>query len=439
MRIGIVLVIAVAGFTASANARTIVHAGHLIDGVGNAARDNVSVVIENGRIAEVATGFVPGAAGDEVIDLSNQTVLPGLMDMHTHLAHQLSRTSYMDEFTMNPTDVAIRSTYYARLTLLAGFTTVRDLGDDGMTTVSLRKEIAAGHVVGPRIFTAGKSLATTGGHADPTSGWCQPLAGDPGPREGVVSGVDDARKAVRQRYKDGSDWIKITATGGVLSMATSGDNAQFTDDELKALVETAKDYGFQVAAHAHGAEGMLRAVNAGVASIEHGTYMNDEIIKAMKKHGTYYVPTILAGVTVAELSKQDDYLPEVVRPKAAKIGPQIKGTFTKAYKAGVKIAFGTDCGVSEHGGNAREFELMVECGMPPMEAIKAATMGAAKLLRAEDRLGSVEKGKIADLVAVKDNPLTNISTLRDVTFVMKDGVVYKKDGAAVETARASKK
>ena len=439
MRIGIVLVIAVASFTASANARTIVHAGHLIDGVGNTARDHVSIVVENGRIAEVAAGFVPGGAGDEIIDLSNQTVLPGLMDMHTHLAHQLSRTSYMDEFTMNPTDVAIRSTYYARLTLMAGFTTVRDLGDDGMTTVSLRKEIAAGHVVGPRIFTAGKSLASTGGHADPTSGWCQPLAGDPGPREGVVSGVDDARKAVRQRYKDDADWIKITATGGVLSMATSGDNAQFTNEEIKTIVETAKDYGFQVAAHAHGAEGMLRAVNAGVASIEHGTYMNDEIIKAMKKHGTYYVPTILAGVTVAELAKEDDYLPEVVRPKAAKIGPHIKGTFTKAYKAGVKIAFGTDCGVSAHGGNAREFELMVECGMPPMEAIKAATMEAAKLLRAQDRLGSVEKGKIADLVAVKDNPLTNISTLKDVTFVMKDGVVYKKDGAAVETARASKK
>ncbi len=413
------------------HARTIVHAGRLIDGVSNAPRERVSIVVEGGRIVEVVSGFASAGPDDETIDLSDHTVLPGLMDMHTHLAFELSRTSYMDEFVMNPTDVAVRSTHYARLTLMAGFTTVRDLGDDGMTTVSLRKAITAGHAVGPRIFTAGKSLATTGGHADPTSGWCQPLAGDPGPREGVVSGADDARKAVRQRYKDGADLIKITATGGVLSMATSGDNAQFTDDELAAIVATAKDYGFVVAAHAHGAEGMLRAVNAGVASIEHGTYMDDEIMRAMKKKGTYYVPTILAGVTVADLAQIEDYLPEVVRPKAARIGPQIKHTFTKAHKAGVKIAFGTDTGVSPHGGNAREFELMVECGMPPMQAIQCATMEAAKLLRVEDRLGSVEKGKIADLVAVKDDPLANIATLKDVRFVMKDGVVYKRDGAAV--------
>jgi imidazolonepropionase-like amidohydrolase len=413
------------------DARTIVHAGRLIDGVSNAPRERVSIIVDGGKIADVVAGFATAGSGDEVVDLSNQTVLPGLMDMHTHLAFQLSRTSYMDEFVMNPTDVAIRSTHYARLTLMAGFTTVRDLGDDGMTTVSLRKEIAAGHAVGPRIFTAGKSIATTGGHADPTSGWCQPLAGDPGPREGVVSGVDDARKAVRQRYKDGADMIKITATGGVLSMATSGDNAQFTDDELAAIIATAKDYGFTVAAHAHGAEGMLRAVNAGVTSIEHGTYMNDEIMRAMKKKGTYYVPTILAGVTVAELSKEENYLPDVVRPKAAKIGPQIKGTFTKAYKSGVKIAFGTDTGVSAHGQNAREFELMVECGMPAMEAIQAATMEAAKLLRIDDRLGSVEKGKIADLVAVDGDPLANVSLLKEIRFVMKDGVIYKRDGVAV--------
>jgi imidazolonepropionase-like amidohydrolase len=236
---------------------------------------------------------------------------------------------------------------------------------------------------------------------------------------------------VRQRYKDGADLIKITATGGVLSMATSGDNAQFTEDELAAIIATAKDYGFIVAAHAHGADGMLRAVNAGVTSIEHGTFMNDEIIRAMKSHGTYYVPTILAGVTVAELAQKEDFLPAVVRPKAARIGPQIQATFTKAYKAGVKIAFGTDTGVSAHGDNAREFELMVGCGMPPMEAIQAATVQASKLLRIDDRLGSVEVGKIADLIAVKDDPLARIATLRDVRFVMKEGVVYKRDGAPV--------
>jgi imidazolonepropionase-like amidohydrolase len=414
-----------------ANARTIVHAGRLIDGRSAAVRTQVSIIVDDGKIVDVVAGFVAAQSGDEVIALEDHTVMPGLMDMHVHLTGQLSRTSYSDEFYLNPTDLALRAARYARLTLLAGFTTVRNLGDDGMTTVSLRNAIRAGYADGPRIFTAGRAIATTGGHADPTSGWCQALHGDPGPLEGVVNGPDDARKAVRQRYKDGADLIKITATGGVLSLATSGDNAQFTDDELRAIVQTARDYGFTVAAHAHGAEGMKRAVNAGVTSIEHGTYMTDEIMKLMKKNGTYYVPTIVAGVTVMEKAEEKDFLPEIVRPKAARIGPQIKGTFTRAYRSGVKIAFGTDSGVSPHGENAREFELMVECGMPPMTAIQCATIEAAKLLRVDDRLGSVEKGKIADLVAVAGDPLENIALMRDVSFVMKEGVVYKRDGRPV--------
>jgi imidazolonepropionase-like amidohydrolase len=413
------------------NARTIVHAGRLIDGVGRAPRENVSIIIDKDRIVEVVNGAQGPGAGDEVIDLGGHTVLPGFMDMHVHLTGELSRTSYLEEFTLNPPDLAFRSVAYARRTLLAGFTTVRNVGDDGMTTASLKRAIAQGFVVGPRIYTSGKSIATTGGHADPTTGWCDALMGDPGPRAGVVNGPDEARKAVRQRYKEGADLIKITATAGVLSVARSADNAQFTDDELEAIIATAKDYGFTVAAHAHGAEGMLRAVRAGVNSIEHGTYMTDEIMSLMKKKGTYMVPTLIAGEAVGEKAKEEGFLPEMVKPKAARIGAQIQGTFARAYKAGVPIAFGTDSGVSPHGNNAREFELMVQGGMPAMEAIKAATINAAKLLRVEGDLGTVEKGKIADLVAVQGDPLQDIGLLKNVRFVMKDGVVYKRDGAEV--------
>ncbi len=309
---------------------------------------------------------------------------------------------------------------------MAGFTTVRNPGDDGKATVALRKAIEQGLVPGPRIFTAGKSLATTGGHADPTNGLNSRLRGDPGPADGVVNGPADAAKAVRQRYKEGADFIKITATGGVLSVAKSGQNPQFTEAELEAIVATAADYGFHVAAHAHGTEGMKRAIRAGVRSIEHGTFMDDEAMELMKQHGTYWVPTILAGVTVAERAAIDGYFPDLVRPKAAAIGPVIQETFARAYRAGVKIAFGTDSGVSPHGDNAREFALMVEGGMPPMEAIRSATRVGAELLGIEDEVGTLEAGKLADLVAVAGDPLADVSALESVAFVMKEGVVYKR-------------
>ena len=426
MRRLVLLVLVLAACPLAANARTIVHAGRLIDGVGRTARDNVSIIIEGDRIVDVVAGAERPGEKDEVIDLSGHTVMPGLMDMHVHLTGELSRNSYIEEFTLNPTDIAFKAAAYARITLLAGFTTVRNVGDDGMTTVSLKRAIAQDLVVGPRIYTACKSIATTGGHADPTTGWCDALMGDPGPREGVINGPDEARKAVRQRYKEGADLIKITATAGVLSMATSHDNPQFTDEELAAIIETAKDYGYTVAAHAHGAAGMLRAVRAGVSSIEHGTFMTDEIMSLMKKKGTYMVPTLIAGETVGKRAKEEGYLPDVVKPKAERVGAQIQATFAKAYKAGVPIAFGTDSGVSPHGENAHEFELMVDGGMPPMEAIKAATIHAAKLLRIDDRLGTVEKGKLADLVAVQGDPVANISLMKEIRFVMKEGVVYKK-------------
>lgn len=426
MRLGVLVTAIVScSFVVDGNAATIIHAGRLIDGRSDKPRSEVSIVIEEGRFTKVVDGYVDPKQNDRLIRLTEYTVMPGLMDMHTHLMSQHSKDSYTERFFMDQADYALRSTLYARRTLMAGFTTVRDLGDNGVNSIALRKAIDQGWVPGPRIFTSGKALATTGGHADPSNALRGDYRRDPGPLEGVVNGPDDARKAVRQRYKDGADLIKLTATGGVLSLAASGQNPQFTDEELRAIVAAAKDYNMTVAVHAHGAEGMKRAVLAGVDSIEHGTFMTDEIIELMKERGTYWVPTVVAGEWVAEKSKEPGYFPEIVRPKAAAIGPVIQSTFARAHAAGVKIAFGTDSGVSPHGENAREFELMVGGGMPAMKAIQAATLEAAKLMKVEDRLGTIEAKKLADVVAVKGNPLENIRAMYDVVFVMKEGVVFK--------------
>jgi len=413
--------------TPTIQAATLIHAGRVIDGVNAEPLRDRTIVIDKGLITSIESGFRKPASGDTLIDLRKSTVMPGLMDMHVHLTSEHSRSSELDRFKKDAPDVAIDSVMYAERTLLAGFTTVRDLGDSFRASVALRNAINAGKVPGPRIFASGKSIATTGGHADPTNGWAAHLNGnDVGPLQGVVNGAEEAAQAVRQRYKEGSDLIKITATGGVLSIAKNGLNPQFTEEEIRAVVLTARDYGFKVAAHAHGAEGMKRAVRAGVDTIEHGTFMDDETMALMKDRGTWYVPTITAGRWVYDRSKEDGYFPSVVRPKAALVGPQIQGTFAKAYKTGVKILFGTDTGVSAHGENAREFVLMVEAGMPPMEAIKSATSATAKFLEIDDRLGSVAVGKIADLVAVPGDPLADITTMQRVHFVMKDGVVYRQ-------------
>jgi len=404
--------------------RTLIYCGQLIDGVNDKVQKEMTIVISDNKIADVIKGYSDIMDGDVIIDLKDKTVMPGLMDMHVHIESETSPDEYIKKFTENEADIAFKSTVYAKKTLMAGFTTVRDLGGTGVN-IALRKAINAGTVVGPRIFTAGKAIATTGGHADPTNGYRKDLMGDPGPKEGVINGPWEARKAVRQRYKNGADVIKITATGGVLSVAKDGSGPQFTMEELKAIVETANEYGMITAAHAHGAEGMKRAVEAGITSIEHGTLMTPEIMKLMKEKGTYYVPTISAGKFVAEKAKVDGYYPELVVPKALAIGPKIQNTFKEAYKAGVKIAFGTDAAVFPHGENGKEFGYMVEVGMKPMEAIKSATIVPATMLKINDKLGSIEKGKIADIIAVDDNPLDNIATMENVTFVMKEGTVYK--------------
>lgn len=405
--------------------------GRLLDVKSGTWRERVSIVVEDGVVKSV--GPMAQAAGTPSgnIDLSRHACLPGLIDMHVHLTSETAPVveSYRDRLTADPQDLAFRSVKYAHRTLMAGFTTVRDLGAADGLNVSLKRAIAAGEIPGPRMFTAGKSIATTGGHADPTNNLSHFLSekmGTPGPKQGVIDSPEAGRQAVRQRYKEGADLIKITATGGVLSQAANGQNSQYTEDELKAIVSTAKDYGFRVAAHAHGAEGMKRALRAGVDSIEHGTLMDDETVALFKKTGHWYVPTISAGRYVADKAKDPNYYSALVRPKAAAIGPQLQSTFARAHKAGVKIAFGTDAGVFPHGENAKEFGYMVEAGMSPLDAIRSATLHAAALLDQEKRLGNVAPGFAADIIAVEGDPLRDVKVLEQVKFVMKDGVVYKK-------------
>lgn len=405
--------------------KTLIQCGTLIDGLSDNTRSQVTITVENDMIVSVESGYKNGGKDDKVIDLRGYTVMPGLIDMHVHMESEASRTGYMKRFTQNEADKAFESTVYAKKTLMAGFTTVRDCGGSGVN-ISLRNAINAGTVDGPRVYTAGKTISITGGHGDPTNGLPFDKMGDPGPREGVANSPEDGRKAVRQRYKDGSDFIKITATGGVLSVAKDGSGPSFTQEEINTIVQTATDMQMHVAAHAHGTEGMQRAIRGGVKTIEHGTYMDKETMDLMKQYGTWYIPTIIAGVSAAENAEIPGFYPAVVAAKAKTIGPLIQGTFAEAYKAGVKIGFGTDAGVFPHGNNAREFDLMVQGGMKPMEAIKAATSVNAGILE-NDKLGAVQPGKWADIVAVRGDPLKDIKVLQDMKFVMKGGVIYKSE------------
>jgi imidazolonepropionase-like amidohydrolase len=422
--------LATAADPAAASSITALHCPHLLDVVNGRTLGETTVIVESGRIRQVLAGFQtpPGATA---LELPAQTCLPGLIETHTHLSFEFNKTRYIDTFHWNIADYAVRSTVFANRTLLAGFTTVRNLGDTANESVALRNAINAGIVPGPRIYTAGVPIGSTGGHADPTDGYRDDLAGDPGPKRGIINSVEDAAKAVREHYKQGDDLIKIMPSGGVLDESASGDNSQLTLEEIRAVVSTAHDYGFTVAAHAHGAEAIRRAVVGGVDSIEHGTYLDDADMKLMVERGTWYVPTIIAGDYVARQAKIPGFYPPQVAAKALAIGPLIQATAGRAYKAHVKIAFGTDAGVYPHGENAHEFELMVEAGIPPLYAIQAATVNASQLLRHEQDLGSIAAGKFADVVAVPGNPLEDISLMRKVSFVMKQGVVYKLDSHSV--------
>ncbi len=404
--------------------KTYLYCGQLIDVEHLQILKEKTIVVEGNKIIDVLDGYAKAGANDKTIDLKTSTVMPGLMDMHVHIESETSPSHYLDEFTLNTADYALAAVPIAKTTLMAGFTSVRDLGGSG-ANISLRKAIQKGYVVGPRLYTAGKAIATTGGHADPTSGYREDLMGDPGPKEGVINGVEDAYKAVRQRYKEGSDVIKITASGGVLSMSANGQNSQFTDEEIKAIVAAAKDYGLKVAAHCHGAEAMKRAIKAGVNSIEHGTLMDEEVYPLMKKYGTYLVATMIAGRSSMDSAKIPGYFPPMVAKKALEIGPKSQSNFARAYKEGVKIAFGTDAGVFKHGKNWLEFKYMEEAGMPVIEAIQSATWNAADLMGNRSILGSIEKDKLADIIAVPGDPTKNVELMGQVNFVMKDGIVYK--------------
>ena len=412
-----------------------VHCGSLLPVPGKDVQKNVTVVVKNGLVDRVVPGLDGPDLADAVkagatvtdVDLKDRFVVPGLIDCHIHLSMEFSPDVRIRAVTDAPTDVAMRSVLYARKTLDAGFTTVRDLGSNDHVSISLRDGIARGDVVGPRIVAAGKAITVTGGHADPSNGYRQDLWGMVGEDRGVADGVEECRKAVRFQVKEGADCIKLTATGGVLSASSAGLAQHFFDDELRAIVDTAHSMGRKAAAHAHGTDGINAAIRAGVDSVEHGTYMNDESIRLMKEKGTYYVPTMLAAATVSRNAEIPGYYLAVVAAKARLVGPKIMETVRKAHDAGVKIAFGTDTGVSPHGQNAQEFALMVKAGFTPMETIIAATVSAADLLGLSAKVGTIEPGKCADMVGVAGDPLRDVTELERVKFVMRDGVAYRNE------------
>ena len=400
----------------------LIYAGTLFAVPGQEPLKEQTVFVRDGRILKVEAGFIRPSAGEIVIDLRNFYVLPGLVDCHVHILSELNAKSRLEQVESEEPYVALRGAAYALRTLRAGFTTVRDLGERSSAIFALKKAINEGLIAGPRLVVAGSTLSPTGGHVQ-TYGYREEINALFA-STGVCDGVDECRKAVRTQVSRGADVIKLVATGGVLSNISAGVDQQFTDEELAVIVKTAHGLGKRVAAHAHGAGGINATLRAGVDSIEHGSYVDDMSISLFRKTGAYLVPTVIAGVTVAEHAKEQGFLTAAQREKALKVGPLMQAALGRAYKGGVKIAFGTDMGVGVHGQNAKEFALMVGAGMPAMEALKAATVNAADLLQLSNVIGTVEPNKMADIVAVAKDPRSDIRTMERMSFVMRNGTVY---------------
>ena len=416
---------------------TLVQAGTVMAVPGAPVRHTATIVVRDGKVADIRDGFVDATAAGagpadhvHVVDLRTSYVLPGLIDAHVHLTGQGSRNNQLERVTQTEEDGVADGVLYAARTLDAGFTTVRDCGGDLSAILALRDGIRRGEIKGPRVVAAGEPLSSTGGHAD-DNGYRPGLFAHQG--IGICDSADECRKAVRYEVKYRVDLIKIMATGGVLDDSAAGTDQQFTDDELRAIVQTAHTLGRKVAAHAHGLKGIRAAVLAGVDSIEHGTYLDDDTARLMHQRGTYLVPTIVAGQEVANLAKTDGYFPPLVRAKALTIGTIMGPHLRRAHDAGVKIAFGTDSAVSPHGWNAREFALMVQNGLSPTEAIEAATVNAADLLGVRAEVGTLEAGKSADMVAVAGDPTRDVTQLEHVAFVMRGGAIYRSAVAGEAT------